>query len=432
MKTYRIGEYFSGAGGMSRGIIDASRSPAISGILRANSQWAVDYDRDACLSYHRNIHENSGIVVDEEDGPRIPGIHVRQTAQMVLRADVRKVNPDLLDGVDGFLFGFPCNDFSSAGLTKGLDGDFGGLYRQGLDLIRSHQPDFFIAENVSGLLHANNYGAFAQIIGELKSCGASGYDVVPHMYRFEEYGIPQTRHRIIIVGIRRDLIPSLPRAFLPPKPSGARMSAKRALEGLVAGDPSFHNNEMKKVSDIVSRRLKAIGPGRNIWDVNDTIDEDLRLHPTGTTISSIYRVLTEDKPAYTVVGNGGGGTHMYHWECRPTTDRERARFQTFDDDFFFVGNPQSVRKQIGMAVPPQGARIIAEAVFKTLAGVWYDGVESNLLKEIDPDLIEKKRAAKARTMEAKKRRAEAKATAAADQASEQAVVQEPLQWDEAA
>lgn len=74
-----------------------------------------------------------------------------------------------------------------------------------------------------------------------------------------------------------------------------------------------------------------------------------------------------DKPSYTVTGSGGGGTHIYHWsENRALANRERARLQSFPDDFVFIGGKESVRKQIGMAVPPEGARQIFNSVLDAL------------------------------------------------------------------
>ena len=78
-------------------------------------------------------------------------------------------------------------------------------------------------------------------------------------------------------------------------------------------------------------------------------------------------------------GSGGGGTHVYHWiENRALTNRERARLQTFPDDFIFHGSKESVRRQIGMAVPVDGVRYILEAILKTFADVKYESIESNL------------------------------------------------------
>ena len=88
---------------------------------------------------------------------------------------------------------------------------------------------------------------------------------------------------------------------------------------------------------------------------------------SGATISQIYKRLKPNHPAYTVTGSGGGGTHIYHWEeNRALTNRERARLQSFPDSFIFQGGKESVRKQIGMAVPPEGAKHIFAAILKVL------------------------------------------------------------------
>ena len=80
-----------------------------------------------------------------------------------------------------------------------------------------------------------------------------------------------------------------------------------------------------------------------------------------------------------MTGSGGGGTHIYHYsEPRALTNRERARLQTFPDTYVFHGSKESVRKQIGMAVPCQGARIIFEAILKTFAGVDYPFIPANM------------------------------------------------------
>ena len=99
----------------------------------------------------------------------------------------------------------------------------------------------------------------------------------------------------------------------------------------------------------------------------------------GARISQIYKRLDPDKPAYTVTGSGGGGTHIYHWsDPRALTNRERARLQTFPDEFIFEGSKESVRKQIGMAVPCEGARIIFEAILKTFAGIPYESMDAHI------------------------------------------------------
>ena len=96
-------------------------------------------------------------------------------------------------------------------------------------------------------------------------------------------------------------------------------------------------------------------------------------------LSQIYRRLHPDKPSYTITGSGGGGTHGYHWkEPRALTNRERARIQTFPDDFVFEGSKESVRKQIGMAVPVELSRQIFVAILRTFAGTKYPSVPSSI------------------------------------------------------
>ena len=137
------------------------------------------------------------------------------------------------------------------------------------------------------------------------------------------------------------------------------------------------NNELTKMSKQVVERLGYIKPGQNAFTAE--LPEHLRLNIKGAQISQIYKRLDPEKPSYTVTGSGGGGTHIYHWsEPRALTNRERARLQTFPDTYVFQGSKESVRKQIGMAVPCKGAQIIFEAILKSFAGIEYPYVEANI------------------------------------------------------
>ena len=320
---HRFGEFFSGPGGMSLGASLATASLA-GRDLTLESRWAVDLDANACRTYHRNVHRGRGELVSAkgDEAPSIPGgRQARDDAPLVVNANVRSVDPRRLDDIEAFLFGFPCNDFSSVGERKGLNGSFGELYRDGLRVIREKKPLWFMAENVSGLLLANERTAFRQIVEHLTHPEEGlEYRLVPHLYRFEEYGIPQTRHRVIIVGVRKDVYDGGVR-FLPPAPNGRVTTAREALAGIPANAP---NHGEKTLSATVRARLANIPPGKNVWDVMDSLPPELRLNVKGARISTIYKVLDPDKPAYTVISSGGGGTYMYHWEGRALTDRERA------------------------------------------------------------------------------------------------------------
>ncbi len=235
-------------------------------------------------------------------------------------------------------------------------------------------PKWFIAENVSGLQSANNGSAFSTILHDLENAG-KGYSLTAHLYKFEEYGVPQTRHRIVIIGIRKDL--KLDFKVPAPITAGKYVSARSAIENPPI--PAFApNQELTAQSSRVVERLKHIPPGENAWFSG--LPEHLQLNVKQARLSQIYKRLHPDKPSYTITGSGGGGTHGYHWsENRALTNRERARLQTFPDDFVFEGSKESVRKQIGMAVPPQGARVIVEAILKTFARIPYKWVSPKIV-----------------------------------------------------
>ncbi|MGF1924910.1 MAG: DNA cytosine methyltransferase, partial [Bacteroidia bacterium] len=181
MAIFRLGELFSGPGGIALGAKDA--------IVRNEEeefkivhQWANDYDKDTCATYKHNICPES--------------------KNSVICKDIRKLDINKLKNIDALAFGFPCNDFSIVGEQKGIDGVFGPLYSYGVNVLRRFQPKWFLAENVGGLRNSNDGQAFKTIINELRN---AGYKVVPHLYKFENYEVPQARHRIIIIGIRNDI-----------------------------------------------------------------------------------------------------------------------------------------------------------------------------------------------------------------------------------
>lgn len=349
---YRMGELFCGPGGLAWGAINADIGVSDTKIVHA---WANDIDNVTCQTYQHNICKND-------------------YAETVICQDVREleISRTNLSDIDAFSFGFPCNDFSIVGEKKGFNGNYGALYTYGITVLKIFQPLWFLAENVGGLSSANEGRAFQQILSDLKS---AGYKIYPHLYKFEEYGVPQTRHRIIIVGIRNDI----PKIFKPPAPNEYKdvdISVRTALNVPPIDEWAF-NHEIPATSEKVIERLKYIKPGQNVF--NSDMPEEMKLKVKGAKISQIYKRLDPDKPAYTVTGSGGGGTHMYHYEeLRALTNRERARLQTFPDDYEFFGSREKVRRQIGMAVPCKGAKIIFEAILRTMNGIQYDSVPCNI------------------------------------------------------
>lgn len=346
---YRLGELFCGPGGIAWGALHADIGNPEFSIAH---QWASDYDASTCDTYRHNICP---------DAP-----------QTVYHEDIRRLDMSRLAPIDALAFGFPCNDYSVVGEQRGMDGVYGPLYSYGVAALKRFKPQWFLAENVGGLRNANEGRAFTKILTELRE---TGYTITPHLYKFEEYGIPQARHRLIIVGIRNDIDVT----FRVPSTESYKNidnSCRTAIENPPIPEDA-PNNERTHQSDIVVRRLQHILPGQNAFTAD--LPQDLQLNIKGARISQIYKRLDPDKPSYTVTGSGGGGTHIYHWEePRALTNRERARLQTFPDTYVFMGSKESVRKQIGMAVPCKGAQIIFEAILKSFAGIEYPYTEANI------------------------------------------------------
>lgn len=350
-EVYRLGELFCGPGGLACG---ALRSTSNDGKLSIAHAWANDYDSDTCETYRKNIC------------PEQP--------ETVYCGDVRELKIDKLGKIDAFCYGFPCNSFSNVGKHKGFANEkFGQLYWYGIEVLKIYQPKWFVAENVSGIRSAGS-GDFRIILDDMR---AAGYKLNVNLYKAEQYGVPQTRHRVIIVGIRNDIqveyhVPD------PQMYSSCDITSKTALAKIPDNAP---NNEVRALSQRVMRRLSLINAGENVWQaekrLGDSFPEELKIK-TKTKISQIYRKLDPDKPAYTVTAAGGGGTFMYHWTDRELTNRERARIQTFPDNYEFVGNYSSVRKQIGMAVPCQLSEVVITAVLNSFAGIDYPWIPANM------------------------------------------------------
>lgn len=357
--TYRLGELFCGPGGIAIGAKNA-KAHVNGGVNTISHAWSTDYDCDTCDTYRKNI--------------------CPENPDSVICHDIRTLDYEMLASIseiDALAFGFPCNDFSAVGEQKGIYGEFGPLYLYGVKALKMFQPKWFFAENVGGLGNANNGKAFNTILNSFKD---AGYKIVPHLYKFEKYGVPQARHRIIVIGFRDDIT----QRFSVPSPepyAGLNISSRNAIENPPIPD-NASNNDFTKQSVSVVERLKHIKPGENAFNAN--LPEHLKLNVKGAKISQIYKRLDPNKPSYTVTGSGGGGTHVYHWsENRALTNRERARLQTFPDDFIFCGSKESVRKQIGMAVPPKGAEVVFNAILASLAGLEYPSVEPNIIAKRD-------------------------------------------------
>jgi DNA (cytosine-5)-methyltransferase 1 len=312
------------------------------------------------LPFHRAGYKSRLVNEFNEDAARTfeqnfkVKVNTMPIEELVEQVDIPKV--DLVTG------GFPCQDFSQIWKRPGLKGTRGNLYTYFLEIVDRSKPKAFVAENVLGILTANNGKAINQIIQDF-SMIEPGYVVFPKVYNFAEFGVPQFRQRVILVGIRLDTRFNFIHPVGQFGENGKKpyLSSSKALGGL---DATFPNQEHMKIQPRTVEILKRISAGGNFTD----IDKDDPYYVKGM-ISHVYRRLHPDKPSMTLIAGGGGGTWGYHYsEPRALTNRERARLQSFPDDFIFSGKFGEVRRQIGNAVPPVGVIEIVNRLSKLFQG----------------------------------------------------------------
>ena len=276
MTQFRLGELFCGPGGIGCAAMMARIDDPRYRIVHA---WASDYDTDTCKTFEENIVKKSGGV-----------------AGTVICKDIRDLSYAKLkriSDIDALAFGFPCNDFSVVGEQKGMDGVYGPLYEFGIKGLKHFKPKWFLAENVGGLRNSNDGTAFTRILEEMYN---AGYSVYPHLYKFEEYGVPQARHRIIIIGIRKDqnVVFQVPST----KPYiDKRRNCREAIENPPIPDDAPNHDFTRQTPDVIER-LRYIKPGENAFTAD--IPEHLQLKIRGVKMSQIYRRLEPGKPAYTI------------------------------------------------------------------------------------------------------------------------------------
>jgi DNA (cytosine-5)-methyltransferase 1 len=316
-KKIEVISLFSGCGGMDLGFHQSG----------FDIKWANDFEKKACETYAKNI-----------------GNHI-------VHGDINDIDYSKIPNADLIIGGFPCQDFSMLWKRGGLSTERGNLYKNFVDIVSLKNPLMFIAENVKGILTANKKKAIKQITEDFSCTGEYGYNTTPFLVNFANYGAPQLRERVLIIGIRKDINEYYDIAS-PTHSKGNYISAKEALENV---ETVLHNNEHQNIQPNTIEKLKLIPPGGNFTN----IPKDSPHYVKGM-ISHVYRRLHPDLPSTTIIAAGGGGTWGYHYsEPRPLTNRERARLFGYPDDFVFEGTITEVRKQIGNSVPPAGILPIA-------------------------------------------------------------------------
>lgn len=305
----KILSLFSGAGGLDLGLIQAGNTVI----------WANDIDENAVETYRLNIGDH------------------------IVLGDIKNINITTLPKADVVVGGFPCQGFSQANRFRMLEDERNSLYRFFYEVIREKQPYFFIAENVKGILTLGKGEAIKQILSDFES---AGYYTDLHLVNMADYGVPETRQRVIIIGQRHDL--------------GKDIKFKFPL-------PSHDKDGKEGLKKWVSIR-EAIEHFPNPDTPNDVLNHDYSKYKVEYRNYTAHRRTDPDKPSPTILarGNGGGGVCAiphYNGERRLTV-RESASVQTFPENFEFCGARGSCYRQIGNAVPVLFARLLGEELMR--------------------------------------------------------------------
>lgn len=304
----KILSLFSGAGGLDLGLIQAGNRVA----------WANDIDADAVETYRHNIGEH------------------------IVLGDMKDIDIATLPDADVVVGGFPCQGFSQANRFRMLDDERNSLYRFFYDVIHRKQPYFFIAENVRGILSLGNGEAIKQILSDFE---AAGFCTELHLVNMADYGVPETRQRVIIIGQRHDLGGMLFQFPIPTHDRGGK-------------------NGLKKWVSI----REAIDHYPDPDLPNDILNHEYSKYKVEYRDYTAHRKTDPDKPSPTILarGNGGGGVcAIPHYNGkRRLTVRESASIQTFPENFEFHGAMGSCYRQVGNAVPVLFAKRLGEELIR--------------------------------------------------------------------
>lgn len=298
--NYSIASLFAGCGGLDLGLIGGFSFLGKEFCRnKFDVVWANELNPNACKTYRRNLGDH------------------------IICGDIKDKIDDIPVGVDIIMGGFPCQDISINGKMLGIKGSRSSLYSYIVEAVRRCRPKIFLAENVGGLMIKQHEESFNTILSDFK---ALDYNVTYKVYHAEEYGVPQTRTRIVFVGTRKDMP-----QFIPPKslksPPISCGEALRDLENMNV-DKGFSH----------------------VWS---------SAQPSGEQGN---RKMIENRPGYTIRAECHGNIQFHYKLPRRLSMREAARIQSFPDSFVFPCGMRETERQIGNAVPPVLAWHIAQNI----------------------------------------------------------------------
>jgi len=340
-------DLFSGAGGLSAGAVATGVRISV----------AVESDPNAAAAYRANHPEVNLIVEDICD---VPDLHPIETSQ-----------PTVLFG------GPPCQGFSTSNQrTRSLNNPLNHLYTHFIRQVRSMRPTFILFENVKGFVETQGGFFFSDTLRQLEKLG---YKVTHGVLNATDYGVPQNRSRLFIVGSLTHS-PKLPPPCvavpttvsdalldLPELHNGAALNEmpyrtnpqSRYAQRLRAGSQLCKNNLVTRNAGYIIERFEHVPQGGNWRDIPDSLMSNYTDH--SRCHEGIYHRLSWDGPSI-VIGNYRKNMLIHPSANRGLSVREAARLQSFSDSHVFAGSIGFQQQQVANAVPP----MLAQAVFKHL------------------------------------------------------------------
>ena len=301
----KIVSLFSGAGGLDLGLIQGGHEVI----------WANDSDSDCVNTYNHNI-----------------GKHIKL-------ASIECIKSSQIPNCDVVVGGFPCQGFSQANLLRFSDDPRNRLYVEFLRVIKDKQPKWFLAENVRGILSLDGGAAIQKIEQDFSK---AGYRVQKRLFNTADFGVPQTRWRVIIAGTRQDLTNSF--EYIYPAPTHSKNGG---------------GNLQKWIS--IGSALKGVPEPESEHHLANHIYSQYKI--TNRNFTG-HRTTNAEKPSPTILarGNGKGGVCalQHPKNHRRMSIREQAILQTFPLNFEFFGKMNSCYRQVGNAVPVLFGRFLGE------------------------------------------------------------------------
>ena len=341
MSQFRVIDCFCGAGGLSLGFEKAGFEVA----------YAFDFAQDTINTYKNNPRHHHGPAFVRD---------IHNVSKASIEADLDHE----LGKIDVIIGGPPCQGFSVQ--RRGANEDpRNELVLEYVRLVKEIKPHIFVMENVGGILSERGKPFVRALFENLT---AAGYSIQQKKLLASDYGVPQERTRVIIVG---ELTNGRKTSFVyPEKLDTPKKTVREAISDLMYRDESsIANHKSDKLSPINLKRIQAITEGQG----RDSLPEELQLEcqkkNNGHRHLDTYGRMAWDQPAPTITARFDSfsrGRFGHPVLDRSITLREGARLQTFPDDFEFFGTKVEVAKQIGNAVPPVLAEHIATQVKECL------------------------------------------------------------------